>query len=378
MSNKKEKIEAAIIISSYLDTLGYKDAKWEFNYGNRPLTINDALIDNFKLIHHYMALGGHKYIDIENWKSSDDTLLIIATIKALLKGGNEIDFINEYINIFDELNEEHRSAGYITLKSIKHLKKIIQKKKDSYLEMIPYDDDMGGNGAAIRTGPIGIFYHNNIKKLMDVSITCSRLTHNIPLGYLGGFISALFTAYAYSNIEPWLWIDKLLELYESGDIIKYINSTNIKDKHDKEIKKYFMIIYKYREKRLLDLIHFRNKLQFIYPKERLLMLSEFRTEELFNWNLLGGTGLDSIIYSYDSLLMSILPNNKNEICYKNPIYNTDAFIFFTTLHVGDSDSTGCIAGFWYGALLGYNDFDKDKFLKLEFYDELKKLSNKIN
>ena len=255
-----EYIEAALMISSYLDTIGFKNGQWEFNYFSHNIqNITTAINMNFTIIHHYMSLGGFNNLDITNWKSSDDTLLIIATIKALKDGGKEINFINRYIEIYNELIKDTRYSGYQTKKSIYYLKQIINNPRKSYLHMIQYEKTMGGNGAAIRTGPIGIFYNNNLDKLISTSIICSRLTHNIPLGYLGGLLTALFTSYAYNKINSWLWIDNLLELIQSNKILDYIHSTNIGTSHDTEINEYFAYWFKYKETRYTDIIKFRGK-----------------------------------------------------------------------------------------------------------------------
>jgi ADP-ribosylglycohydrolase len=47
------------------------------------------------------------------------------------------------------------------------------------------------------------------------------------------------------------------------------------------------------------------------------------------------------------------------------------------IHPGDSDSTGAIGGAWFGALNGFGNFDKEKIKNLEFYKELKKVSDKL-
>jgi ADP-ribosylarginine hydrolase len=384
MVNKKEKIEAAIVLLSYLDTIGFYNGKWEFNYGLRVENVNQALMANFTMVMEYMALGGFNFISVKNWKASDDTILMIAVTKALIDGGKEINFIKRYIEIYEDLLNEERVSGNQTLKSINFLKKITQKKLDSYIDKIPFDNLMGGNGAAIRTGPIGIFYANNIDKLISISIIASRLTHNIPLGYLGGLVTALFASYAYNNISPLLWIDNLLELYESNKIQDYIHTTNINISHDKQITDYFTTWYIYKEKRFDDLINFRNKSNFIFAKDRYNALTEFTPKDYFKngkmerWYLIGGSGIDSVIYAYDALLMSIMPNELFQIENNNLVFNAESLVFFSALHVGDSDSTGAITGFWYGAFNGFNGFDINKMKELEFYKELTKLSNKVN
>jgi ADP-ribosylglycohydrolase len=47
------------------------------------------------------------------------------------------------------------------------------------------------------------------------------------------------------------------------------------------------------------------------------------------------------------------------------------------IHPGDNDTTAAIGGTWYGALLGYHMIDKNRMEELEFYKELKKVSDKI-
>jgi len=381
MVDKKEKIKASFMLLSYLDTIGFFNSKWEFNYGLHIENINHALMANFTIVMEYMSLGGFNFLSIKNWKASDDTILTIAVIEALIDGGEEINFIEKYIEIYDELLSKERVAGNQTLKSIKFLKKIIQKKSDSYIEKIPFEESMGGNGAAIRTGPIGIFYANNIDKLISVSITASRLTHNIPLGYLGGMVTALFAAYAYNNISPILWIDELLQLYELNKIYDYIHTTNIGTSHDKAISDYFTVWYIYKEKRFDDLINVRNKSSFMFAKDRYNALAEFTPKNYFKngkterWYLVGGSGIDSVIYAYDALLMSIIPNESFKIEINNLVFNPEALVFFAALHIGDSDSTGAIAGFWYGALNGFYGFDTNKMKELEFYKKLTKLSD---
>ena len=112
------------MLASYLDTIGFKNGIWEFNYFKSINSLNEAITANFTIIHHYMALGGFTNIDIKNWKSSDDTLLIIATTKALIDGGTELNFITRYIEIYDELVKDERGSGYQTLNSIALLKKL--------------------------------------------------------------------------------------------------------------------------------------------------------------------------------------------------------------------------------------------------------------
>jgi len=378
MIQLNEKIEASIMLGAYLDTIGFKNGKWEFNYFYNIPTIEKAKIIWLDIIHEYYSLGGPD-LNIKNWKVSDDTILMIATGKACLNNGGYNNYIDEYLNIYEDLIKEERYAGNKTIESLSLIKK---KKYD--INDLPSDENMGGNGAAIRTSIIGIKWYNDEDKIIEESIIASRITHNLPLGFLGGMVTALFTSYAIQNIEPWLWVDKLLDLYYSKKINNYLKENTIfKSNFNDEIKYFFSFWLKYKEERLSQM-NFRGKQIFTFPDNRLNDLINYspiytdsKKKKQFQWSNLGGTGIDVLIWAYDSLLLSIIPNETNYIDYDDINYSFNSLIFFSCINIGDSDSIGIIAGCWYGALLGFNGINKNKIKKLEFFDELKKLSKNI-
>ena len=187
-----DNIKALLIFGSYLDTLGFYNGNWEFNFNNKPVTLKEAMLVQNEIVNNYYSLGGNK-INISKWNASDDTIMMIATKVACDKNGTIDNFKNEYLNILDKLKDSKRASGYTTIKSLELLK--INKR-------IKYNKLMGGNGAAMRTAYIGIKYKNNLDDLIKKSISSSRLTHNYPLGFLGGLVTALFTSYAIKNINP--------------------------------------------------------------------------------------------------------------------------------------------------------------------------------
>ena len=87
MVNLKDKIKGSILLSSYFETIGFYNGKWEFNYNQELNNINKALSTTFLIINEYHSLGGFKNIDITKWNASDDTILLLATGKALIDGG---------------------------------------------------------------------------------------------------------------------------------------------------------------------------------------------------------------------------------------------------------------------------------------------------
>ena len=374
----EEKIEASLMFASYFETLGFKNGLWEFNYNYKISTFDNYNFILNTIMYHFTILGGSSNISIKNWFSSDDTILILATAQALLLNDTiENKYIKKYVDYYDKLIDSKRVSGLNTLYMIDLL------KKGYKLNNLPNKNNMGGNGAAMRTGPIGLYYYNNYEKVIEESIISSRLTHNYYLGFMGGVITALFTAFAMNNIKPWKWID---ELFNNYDIIKkyYPDSHNIEDlnKYMDYWKKYNeLIVRKIKNKNSIDM--------FIYPKFRISYLLSFYPDKKinnnnnnlnklnFDWSKIGSTGLDVCIYAYDCLLLSMYTPNSLLLDFDNIKYNINTFITLVCIHPGDNDTTAAIGGTWYGALNGFDNFDKNRFLELEFYNELLNISNQL-
>lgn len=366
----KEKTYASLILGSYLDTLGFCNGEWEFNYNTQLKTLKDALLINYEIVHKFFSLGGFN-LNISRWHASDDTIMIIATMKACKQGGSLNDYMNCYIDILPQLEEKKRASGVTTLNSLRIL------KQSRNINKITYSSTMGGNGAAMRTHYIGIYF-KTINQIIEISIQASRLTHNYSVGFLGGMVTALFTHYAINNIEPWKWCELLLKLNDTGVIDNIVKKLLKKDfkKYLKDKDEFWNIWYKYKEFRL-------NKFDlkgsaFSYGGERFTELLDICYKNLnnINYNTMGGSGATGPMFAYDSILMCIT-NNKDGTLPLNLSdktsysYNWESLVFHSTLHFGDNDTTGTIAGCWYGALNGFDSFNKKLINQLEFVNELK-------
>jgi ADP-ribosylarginine hydrolase len=364
----KNKVEGCLYIASFLETFGYFNSKWEFNYGNKIDTINEGNIMNYFFIYHYTMLGGIDKIDITTLNSSDDTILLLATCEAVNNGGGEINYINSYLKYYELLKDNKRSSGNATLSS---LEKIRLTKS---IKSIEYSTSHGGNGCAIRTAPIGLKYYEDYDKVCEEALIASLVTHNYPIGYLGGIISALFTAYAINNINPFEWSKNLIKLYKKNFFIKLISKYSKKNV-EIEINDYFLWWEKYNELRLSKM-KYRNLPIFINPKNKFEDLLNYTPIKYHNkmrgYENIGMTGLESVIIAYDNLLLSTIPDNKNNLNINNPEFNWYTLFFNNVFFFGDNDSIGAISGAWYGALLGIDKFPLDKIKELEFYQELKK------
>jgi len=385
MVNISEKIEASLMIASYLETIGFKNGLWEFNYG---ITINNHgmyLKLWTILLHNYMILGGSN-VNISGWNSSDDTILILATAIGCANGGGEEQYKKTYLNYLDDIIDIKRGPGINTIDTLKLV------KQGNTISTLPINSKMGGNGASMRTGPIGLVWYKDIEKVIEESLIASKLTHNYYIGFLGGMVTALFTAFAMNNIEPWKWCDKLIELYNNKTIHKYYLADK---KHRVEDLDYYIGFWKkYKETRISKLVNKNTSTNFIFPDERTEFLlgfspdsiiqsqlkqnKEFNTFENIEWKKIGSTGLDCCIYAYDCLLLSMNTPNSVKLDFNNIYYSWDSFVALVAIHPGDNDTTAAVGGTWYGALLGYNGVNKERMKELEFYKQLQKIADKIN
>ena len=342
-------IKASLCIGSYLDTLGFKDGIWEFNFGNDVKSLQKAILISSEILHNYYSLGGSS-IDISNWKSSDDTIMMIATKNAFNKGGKDSNYKEEYLKILPDLQKNIRGAGLSTLKSLKELKKKIKTK---------YNKSMGGNGAAMRTAYIGLKLNkeSELEKLIHQSIYSSRLTHNHTLGFLGGFVTAYFCSLAINNVNPFEWSTKLIKIIPKID--NYMKKTDIYNDYKKDKDNFWSLWYKFNEERLN---HYEHKSEeFLFGSDRYNSLVEYEpsiTKEKYDFSKFGASGIGVCIVAYDALLSSYN--------FKTKEFNFENLVYFSTLHFGDNDTTGIIAGNWYGAYNGFKNFDINKINMLEF------------
>lgn len=371
MDNKL--IYNSIIFANIGDIIGFGNGNVEFNYGVSNYFNNSSQAIPYSTmtrlhIYEFIANGGYSNFKIDNYISSDDSILLLATYDALKKKfkSNEnkiIDFIKDKL-IEYYIDDEKKKRRYYGLQTKKSLNRFIDNKKLKWYNY-GYSREAGGCGPAIRCIPIGYFFSEieNRDKLMRLSIQSSRITHNNPMGYLGGFSSSLFISLALNKVEPIKWLDILLSYFSEGKIINFIKEI-LKEKFDDEIdihindiNKYFYNLMQYKENKFTKNEYSNSKSNIQLDYRNYLFYKKYTIDDkLYNP---GGSGLDCILIAYDSLLES-----------KG---NFEKLIYYSMLHAGDSDSTGCLAGALFGCY--YNIEIPDNFKNIELIDKINELYN---
>lgn len=367
-----EKIRGSLILSSYLDTLGSHNGAFEFNFGKAPQTIMESGYVTNEILHYYFSNGGFSNFSIQELKASDDTILLLATGFATLKDGSEKNYIDEYLNVFDKLKEDVRNSGITTINSLEFI------RTNRSINKLKYKIEMGGNGAAMRTGVIGLIFNkkDDIDNIIEKSIVASRVTHNYVIGFIPGFIVAIFVNFGMRGIHFLDWIPEMMKLIPKLD--KYMESTNINKEYKKDKELVFDLFEEYYHKKVKKFLS--------TPKHFIMFDDRIKSLEIYNYygnqNIMssfGGSGISAVIVAYDSLLLchnsNKFPDDKKR---ENLIPSFDSLVYHSTLHFGDCDTTGAIAGMLYGSIYGMKGLDENVIDKMEFKEEIENLINLIN
>jgi len=238
---------------------------------------------------------------------SDDTQMNNATARALVRASNEpfsIDnvmkyVVEEYLKWFND-QENNRLPGVTCMTGCSNLEK-------GYLWRESGVVDSKGNGAAMRTSPIGLFYRTDLDKLIDVSIAASQCTHAHPTGITAGVVSAYLTNLALKGEDPNTYVEKTRDLL--GKL----------------------------EDRGINTSEFSEKIKLVEPFKKYKSQPEIAMNRL-GISYLGNTGEEAVAMALYAFLNS--PND-----------------YVKTVHLavnidGDSDTVGAIAGAISGAYNG--------------------------
>jgi len=342
------------------DVLGTKNLYNEDNIGDTSL----GRIPEF--IFDFIEMGGVNGIDITDLMVSDNTLFHISIAKSVLKfkgkfSENFFIFVKRNIaEMHNKMVREYKKGifRYPNPKTAEYIQKFTKEKDARFFK---YDPTTWENGSTARSMCIGLAFNKpeQLETLIEMSIKTCKLTHNSPYGFLSGFNVAYFVSLAIQQIPINKWPNLLVDLLESDKIKKYINyETN------GEIVDYVSYIRywrKYIDTRFIDEKPI---------KTRVTGNLVFRAKYYFE-NFVAGTeaeasgasGFSAVIMAYDSILDC---DGKWE-----------KIIFYAILHPGECDTTGAIAGGFYGALYGFGDVPENMICCIEEKKQLLKLGEEF-
>ena len=366
MTSLEDRYIATLVLHAVGDTLGFKNGEWEFNYGQKKVGLEMTL----ELLYDFISLGGISDINLKGWNVSDDTMFHLGVAESLIAINikNDLeplykDMIENFIGIVNDMiataGVKDRWIGKTTRQSIT---KIHKTKQDA--RRWSYDSESGGNGGAMRTSCIGLAFNGkeNRDKLIEIAVTSTKITHNSPIGWLGGLTSALFTAFAIEGINLHEWAFLMLELVESDKVRKYLNPESPSyDEEQEDYEEYVRYWKRYLDMRFVDgnPITTRSHTNIIYRSKYHFTNFTQGTRGIVP----GDSGYSATIMAYDSLLDC------------NSSWET--LIIYSAIHWGDSDTVGCIAASWFGAIHGFKNIPSSNLEHLEYKKELYNAGKKL-
>ncbi|XP_054769098.2 ADP-ribosylhydrolase ARH1-like [Lytechinus pictus] len=341
--------KAAMVLSGVGDAMGYKSGDWEFTFVGAD-------------IHKEVKeLGGVSklYVKLPAFPVSDDTVLHLATARALLSGkpiGDKLylEFAAEYRKGVRDM--KGRAPGNTTTYAISRFN---LAKPDGYIG--PFNKRGGGCGAAMRAMCIGLRYPrpDQLQDLIMVSVESGRMTHNCPTGYLGSFATALFTSYAIQGVQVISWGRRLVA--ELPKVLDYVRSVGRDVKENKEAWPYFTDKWtSYLQERGIDGDD-ATKARFPEKYDVVERDAFYKSLSFRGWG--GSSGHDAPMIAYDALL--------------GCEWSWEKLCLAGMLHGGDNDSTGVMAGCWWGAICGMDQVPKCNFKNLEYRSQLEELGEKL-
>lgn len=337
--DKKKILITAFIYSMYFNTIGFNDGKWEKNFNVFVNSINQAIEYNYRYLVEFLKQGDI-YLNLKNKKTSIDIVLLLISITSTFTTAK---FKSLLLDNKDKILDVKRDSGKTLELAFKYL-------EDG---SIPIDKRFSNNKSLILPLPYGIIMES-YQDIIFNSYNIVRFTNNYTIDILAGISSTLIANFALEGIPPNKWLKKLLSMENE------INKILDKKYHGNE-NLFWNKIKDYQDYRL----KYIKTNKFFNPKYQIETFIQLFTRKKFNQNNYGEIGfepIDGLLWAFESIITSF-----NE---KEDTFNLRDLIINSSLHVGDNDTTGTLAGFWYGCYLKKISHDKIRFQDLEFYQEI--------
>lgn len=143
---------------------------------------------------------------------TDDTQMSLATARALMRAGRGnldevMSAIAEELAAWAESPENDRAPGSTTMSACRRLFAGRSWRESG----IP---ESKGCGSTIRTAPIGLYYHGDRDRLLEIAGNSSTITHGHPCAVAGAVANALAVSLALSETDPHEFLPAIIKATE--------------------------------------------------------------------------------------------------------------------------------------------------------------------
>lgn len=139
---------------------------------------------------------------------TDDTQMTLALAEALLAAGDadEETLMSEVARQFvrwERSPENNRAPGMTCMGACDKLARGVPWQKAG-------ENHSKGCGTAMRSAPVGLLYHGDVQKIVEVGSSTSLITHGHPCATAGSVATAYLVSLALDHTPPGEMIDRLL------------------------------------------------------------------------------------------------------------------------------------------------------------------------
>jgi ADP-ribosylglycohydrolase len=143
---------------------------------------------------------------------TDDTQMSLAVSRGLLRAGRDdldgvMSAIAEELAAWAESPENDRAPGSTTMSACRRLFAGRSWRESG----IP---ESKGCGSTIRTAPIGLYYHGDRDRLIEIASHSSRITHGHRSAVAGATANALAVSLALAEAEPQDFLPAIIDATE--------------------------------------------------------------------------------------------------------------------------------------------------------------------
>lgn len=343
-NNKQERIIFCLILQALGDLIAFN-----VKYGPiRELRHEVILTDDidfdyvYELIFSFIEKGGITKLDISKNKVTDATIYNMATIKGLLDNYN---FIKYYL-------DEHKKIEYYQITD-RIFHNNVKNIKD-----VNTSDINNTSIACVKSIGIGLLYEDIDKIFKACYESTVKVTDN-GTAIIGSFIAALFTSCAIKQKKCEEWLEILIEIFNSGILIKLLN-----EKYHLDLKKFINKVNLFKER----IEGKKENISIKYPQVRGSYYYRNFAEKS-NIIMFGNKCDDCILIAYDCLLD----------CHVNNEPSFEKLVYSAVINIGKNNMIGSLACAWYGALYGKTEDILDKwFINMDRLNDLFVLGEQIN
>jgi ADP-ribosylglycohydrolase len=368
MDKSKEKNKdrnGFLILPCILDLLGsniYNNVyELILNDIKNPLDMSEVLSE---YLSHYISRGGYSgYKNDMNIENTSNIFLLLSLIKIYINydKNDDIPLLKIKKGLKETLKNVLSDKGYqIKIRSFAN-----NISTEDIIDNINYDENFYGNenknmrsDICVRVMFLGIYYKDNLDKMINNCIIITKLTHNNTISILSAISSAYIVYLASNNIDIEKWGFEVFDLVNSDNVKKHLNL----DKSENMIGYVsFMKLWN----NFLDSRFSQKKIKKTLSDNNLIYKMKFYQNFNFDASeyIIGEDCINCLIVSYDSLL--------------NCGGNFEKLIYYSILIPGQVVSVGGFVGGLYSLVFGMENIPQYMidFLDQETIQNLRRLES---